>query len=409
MKSAIILFLILSLFVLMGCESSEQKALQAPIDFVSIDEVSAKSLNATLIRAGNYILANQDKSGRTEYIYYPDTQTFSTSTHMVRQLMTTYSLYSLYNYTQDQKFKNAYDEHLQYYISNYYQEDPSHDFGYIFYNNQSYLGAASLAFISLSHTDQFSEIRASLLRHILFLHNESDGSFYTFYIPLGKEVDQQFYPGEAMLALMMEYEATKDPMLLQSVQQSFDYYSNYFVGEKKRPAFVPWHTMADYKLYQQTNNDTYADYIFEINDWLVDIMLRDECESPHELGAFYNLDFPEYGIPHSSSTSVYMEGLSYAYKLANERNDVERAQRYKQAMILGSRSLMQMQYREDEIKSRPDKNILLGGMRTSQNISEIRIDNNQHSIMALLVMLSVLSEDEIREFIESNPQYGCSG
>ena len=246
-----------------------------------------------------------------------------------------------------------------------------------------------------------------VLDFLLFMHNESSGKFYTFYSPMDDYVNQRFYSGEAMLAFMIGYEMTGDVELLEATKQSFEFYKDYFVDEEKRPAFVPWHTNALYRLYQEDPDSRIADFIFESNDWLISMQNKD-CDVPAHLGRFYDPNSPGMGVPHASSTGVYTEGLSYAYKLAKELGDVNRMESYKESMLLGVRSLMELQFSEEDVSSREDYDIILGGIRTSMDRTEIRIDNNQHTIMALLGVLEVFSEEEIDEFVKGNSQYECS-
>lgn len=367
--------------------------------------ISMSDVYYSLILSGQYILNNQNEDGSLEYLYYPSEQRFSTSNNMIRQFMSTIALAEMYEFTDNDAYKEAFDKNIKFNLENYYAED--NDFGIVFFDNKAKLGAAAFAIISIlkNGNEQYNNQLNNLIKTVEFLHNETDGSFRTFYLPKERNDNQYFYPGEAMLALMMLYEETGNEKYLDMIKVSFEFYSEYF-RDKMNPAFIPWHTQALYLLYQETKNKTYANYILEINDWLL-LIQNKKCDIPGRLGEFYDPNHSEYGPPHASSTAVYVEGLSYAYRLAKEFNDKERMEGYREAMLLGARSLIELQFKDDNIKGRDDVNIVLGGIRTSTDRDEIRIDNNQHTIMAFLGILDTLSKEEVKQFYSSNPQYNC--
>jgi hypothetical protein len=103
-------------------------------------------------------------------------------------------------------------------------------------------------------------------------------------------------------------------------------------------------------------------------------------------GRFYNPARPEYGPPHASSTGVYMEGLADAWHLAGKLGDTLRADRYAKTLRRGFRSIAQLQFRDPESDmfyiSRQRR--VRGGLRTTAYNNEIRVDNVQHCLMALM-------------------------
>ena len=373
--------------------------------FTGIDEITIEKINQTLMLAGQYLLNNQKPDGSLQYLYFPQAQQFSSANNMIRQWMSTIALAEMRDYTRDEKYGRAFEKNMEFNFRNSYPEDGA--LGHIPYGNESKLGAAAFALTSAIKDDgnKYSGQQRKLTNLILYLHNPSDGSFRTFYFPKERNDNQNFYPGEAMLALMILYEEAGNETYLGAVRQSFDYYSAYH-RKNPNPAFVPWHTMALYRLYQIGQDARYSDFIFDMNDFLITIQNK-SCSSPGNLGRFYDPKRGYYGPPHASSDAVYVEGLTYAYRLAKELGREDKAESYKEAIILGTRSLVELQYKEAEAENRTDAYILLGGIRTSTERPEIRIDNSQHTIMALLQVLHTFSDDDLREFIEKNPQYVC--
>ncbi len=366
-----------------------------------LSEIDLGRINQSLYLAGEWMLNNQNNDGSLNYLYFPSAKRFSAENNELRQFMSTVALAEMHKYSNDIRYKEAFDKNLKYNMDTYYSE--KNEIGFILFSNQSKLGAAAFALISVLESDEYNSQKSGLTNLILLLHNQTDGSFRTFY--MGERNDNQnFYPGEAMLALMLLHEKTNNGEYIDAVKKSFNFYSDWH-RKNRNPAFVPWHTMALYRLHQTDPKKDYADFIFEMNDFLVGIQDKD-CSKPQNLGVFFDPKHEEYGPPHASSTAVYVEGLAYAYRLANELNDKGRAERYRQAIILGARSLIELQFKDDP-PNRNDFGTVLGGIRTSAERDEIRIDNNQHTIMAFVQLLKIFTEEDIRQFISKNPQFIC--
>ena len=209
----------------------------------------------------------------------------------------------------------------------------------------------------------------------------------TFYVPAGRTDNQNFYPGEALLLWASTLAAETDPELLDRFMGSFQYYRDWH-REQRNPAFVPWHTMAYEKVWQVTGDPELRDFVFEMNDWLLDMQQWDDAPAPDVAGRFYNPERPDFGPPHASSDGVYLEGLIAAYRLAVAVEDDERAVRYRSAIARGLRNLMQLQFADDVdmfYVSRHDR--VAGGLRTTVYDNVIRVDNVQHGFRAVMDIL----------------------
>ncbi|OYT52809.1 MAG: hypothetical protein B6U72_07410 [Candidatus Altiarchaeales archaeon ex4484_2] len=88
------------------------------------------------------------------------------------------------------------------------------------------------------------------------------------------------------------------------------------------------------RLYYLTGDERYLKAIFILNDELVKMQNKDGYPYIDYLGRFYDPTHPEYGVPFSGSTSVYLEGLIYAYEVAQLVNDTEHQEEYREAIIL---------------------------------------------------------------------------
>ena len=222
------------------------------------------------------------------------------------------------------------------------------------------------------------------------------GKFRTFVYPADRNDNQNFYPGETLLFWAISLEKNRDEALLSQAMRSLYFYRSHF-RKSSNPAFVPWHSQAALILYRLTGDEGIRDYIFEMNDWLLPHQQWGGSVDLDHWGRFYSPHKPIYGPPHASSTGVYMEGLVDALFLAREVGDRVRTENYKQAIHRGIRALAQLQFRDDldayyvSLKER-----VIGAIRTESYNNEIRIDNLQHGLMALL---------KYREFERSDRQH----
>jgi hypothetical protein len=181
--------------------------------------------------------------------------------------------------------------------------------------------------------------------------------------------------------------------------KSFEYYRKWHLETNRNPAFIPWHTQACYKLWKQTRDERLREFIFQMNDWLLSMQQsEDNVVYRDATGRFYDPNRP-FGPPHSSATGVYLEGLIDAFLLARQTSDNKRMDDYRSAIVRGLRSVMQLQF-TDEIDmfyiSESKRKLARGGIRTTVYDNQIRCDNVQHNLMAILKILDAFEEDDYK-------------
>jgi len=245
------------------------------------------------------------------------------------------------------------------------------------------LALAGLAILESPFAESWKVELAELRRTINTLWQPS-GAFRTFVFPADRNDNQNFYPGEALLFWAISLQKNRDEALLSQAMRSLYFYRSHF-RKDSNPAFVPWHSQAALILYRLTGEEGIRDFIFEMNDWLLPHQQWGGSVDLDHWGRFYSPNKPEYGPPHASSTGVYLEGLVDALALAMEAGDSLRATSYKRAIERGIRSLAQLQFRDDlDAYYISQKERVIGAIRTETYNNEIRIDNLQHGLMALL-------------------------
>jgi len=361
------------------------------VPFESVQKPEALSRLALMRK---WYLNNLMPSGRMTYIYRPSfDKVAQRHNNMIRQWMTTLAMFRLAKFQQDAELLAAAEKNLAYNIKEYMRTDEARKIAYVYFRNKAKLGSAAFALLSVLESKdlpQRDKLIAYLKKFILD-QQESNGAFRTFFLPPQRNDNQNFYPGEALLALMTLYES--DPKaygeILPRVQKAFEYYRTFFI-KRPNPAFVPWHTMALHKLYQRTKNPEVAEFIFEMNDFLLEIQNTPDqlfTPEPDTLGRFYDPKKSGYGPPHASSTAVYSEGLVDALALAVTLKDEKRSFSYALAIHWGLRSLFQLQYTPENTFWIGNKKATVGALHTTVVNNNLRVDNTQHATMALLNLL----------------------
>jgi hypothetical protein len=355
---------------------------------VPIEAVDFDSMEDFAELASAWLVSQIHEDGRMTYKYWPSRGEESEANNMIRQWMASVAIDRIIEVYGDQSTIELGRKNIDYNLSHFYLEEES--LGLIDWNDNVKLGAISIAALALSdHPDSadFSQEIEALLATTKYLWRE-DVSFETFYRPESRSGENQnFYPGETLVYWSELYKQTGDQELLHMFMQSFDYYREWH-RENINPAFIPWHTQAYYTVWKMTDDEELKNFIFEMNDWLIDFQEIEKSIYADTQGRFYDSDRPQYGVPHASSTGVYLEGLVDAFLLAKEVGDEQRQEKYGRAIRYAIRSLMQLQY-VDEIDMYyiSQRDNVLGGLRTTVYDNSIRVDNVQHGLMGILKII----------------------
>ena len=365
--------------------------------FVPLSDVTQENTQKTADLAIEWMLNNIHKDGRFTYKYWPSRGKESQARNMIRLWMATTALEKVAAERNDSELWGVIERNIDYNLRQFYHEEGQ--YGLIEWNNKVKLGALAIAAtVLVEHTKRkkWSQQETALRRTIESMW-KTDGSFYTFYRPKERNDNQNFYPGETLLLWSILYEQKKDEQLLKRFMDSFQYYRKWHLTSHRNPAFIPWHTEAYYRMWKQTGDDRLKDFIFEMNDWLLsiqqwgdDIIYRDVA------GRFYDPNRP-FGPPHASSTGAYLQGLIDAFRLARQIGDQKRMNAYRLAIVRGLRSVMQLQF-TDEIDMfyipESKRKYARGGIRTTVYDNQVRCDNVQHNLMAILKILDTFEEND---------------
>jgi hypothetical protein len=369
-----------------------------PIESVSFETV--KKLSQAHIQ---WLKANLSEEGRMTYKYWPSRGEESTGNNMIRQWMATVCLDRVARAYNDTDLFARVAQNIKYNMSKFYREEGD-GLGLIEFNKKVKLGAIALAALAIvEHPERatFAKYEKGILKTMDALWFE-DGSFKTFYKSphlehkMNKHSNANFYPGEALLLWATLYEESRDPVLLDKIMKSFNFYKTWHL-DNRNPAFIPWHTQAYYLVWKITQNEELRDFVFLMNDWLLGVQQWDTAKRyPDTQGRFYDPKRP-FGPPHASSTGVYLEGLIDAHQMAKAVGDTERQEKYRRAIVRGLRSIMQLTFMDEvDLYYVHQKEKVMGGVRETVYDNEIRVDNIQHNLMGILKILRDFEPNEYR-------------
>jgi|GEM_PF-1184711 hypothetical protein len=205
---------------------------------------------------------------------------------------------------------------------------------------------------------------------------QPDGRLLTDFAGQYRDIDQMYYPGETLLALVRYYKKTKYKPALEAVEKAYPFYQDFWnKKDNQQGSFVPWQARAYQEAYSVTKDKRYANFVFQLMDWMLKKykpLGRDAV--PGRQGAL-NTQF--------AGTGVYSEGLSAAVRLAREVGDKERVERYTKALRGTMGYVLGLQIKDEDTYwiKRPDK--VLGALSMRPDNEELRIDSTYHAISAV--------------------------
>lgn len=198
-----------------------------------------------------------------------------------------------------------------------------------------------------------------------------------------QELFQDYFPGQLLLALAA---ARKTGLLSEDVdglEKAFRYYRHRFRC-KRHFGQVSWMMQAFGIWWDLLRKDEYAEFVFEIADWLLEHQQRE--------GGFINDHQPD---TPGFTTALYLEGVGAALAVAIKAGRKERAERCHDSLARGFAFLDPLVMQERDAAILPNLPWALGGLRRSATQSEVRIDFVQHGLAAVLGALGQTEEAEI--------------
>lgn len=338
---------------------------------------------------GRWMVGNLSAKGELPYKYWPSRGEESPADNAIRRFLATIALARLGELRNDTGIREAATRNLRFNLARYLC-NIGDGRGAIVERSGAKLGAAALAALSILESpasSEFSDELALLTAGVNSLADEELG-FRTFFFPPERDGDNwNFYSGEALLFWAeASRRGVKDAPSPERCAATLERCRARHY-RARNPAFVPWHTQVCASLFKQTGKSEFAQYAFEMNDWLLP-MQQWEGLPPDLRGRFHDPRRPEFGPPHAASTGAYLEGLADALMLARALRDGHRVAAYERVTGRGLRSLRQLQFRGPDdafYVSRKDR--VLGALRTEAYDNAIRVDSAAHALAAAVKLL----------------------
>jgi hypothetical protein len=198
------------------------------------------------------------------------------------------------------------------------------------------------------------------------------------------------YPGLSLFALLRSQKHRPAAWKTELARQAAPHYRAWWKAHRNL-AFVSAQTAAWTEAYLQTKDATFADFVYEMNDWLCGLQY-DQID-PHRLvwyGGFRSwADGKSVDSPPTIDSAVYAESLAEACRTARAGTDLARHQRYMDALERGLQFVARLQYTDANAQHFAEwyRPRLVGAFHASSQDGNLRIDYTQHALTALVAYL----------------------
>lgn len=357
---------------------------------VDQDEVLPDRLTGEALQAAAWLLRHQRDDGSFSYEYSAREQEWSPFDQLVRQAGCAWSVALVGRLTRDRGTLQAAARAVQGILQRHLRRDGP---GRLFYLEDMYgepkLGAIPLlllAILELRGAARFERETVDQLTAALLAIQSRDGRFGTTARGLELEGSETYYAGQVALALARMHAPRPRPRLRTAVERSLRHYHERWADEDERDlSFTTWMLQACDQWHALTNDELSREYAYEMIDWALAEQHGPDHEHPLWPGAFQHT--PGIG------TAAYSEGLASALAIAQRAGDEDRAERYRSALLLAMRFLLQLTVEASEV-SLVGGAEQIGAVRSALHRDSLRCDNAQHFIMSALRARALCWPDE---------------
>jgi len=359
---------------------------------LAAEVVAPGPLDAAIERMGRYLLYRRNSDNLFSYEYDPTADHYSARFNWVRQAGATWALVLYARWSQDRQALQAAAACIDRLRAMLAPLEPSTAPAAFVAapDKRNKLGVTALLLLCLADypdRQRYADDRRRLVEAILSAQR-ADGSLRTAFPPALPVAWQDHHPGEALLALARVHALQPDRRILEAFERAFGYYRAHF-HSRPVPAFVAWQSQAFALMARLTHRADYADFVFEMTDWLGSFQrTASDCPWPELIGGVR----PRTSGQPGCATAAYLEGFVEAYRLARDEADPARAQRYETLVRRAARFVMQLQFRPEEAYYVRSPQDAIGGVRRSLTDPRLRIDNTQHALVALMKVRQALFE-----------------
>jgi hypothetical protein len=200
---------------------------------------------------------------------------------------------------------------------------------------------------------------------------------------------------EMLNTLIHGYKHRPEPWKLDFVRQALSVdQSRWRTG--KSLGQIPKQTAAYAEAYLLTKDNAFADFVFEMNDWLVTLQYEQtDSQHPHWLGGFMTWrDGKAIPVAPQVDAAAYACSLIDAARLARELGDVPRWERYKAGVELCLRFFINLQYTEANTQHFAEwfRPAIVGAFHASHSDGNVRLDFTALAVTAMIGYLTEIAE-----------------
>jgi hypothetical protein len=206
---------------------------------------------------------------------------------------------------------------------------------------------------------------------------------------VAEAADDASYAGLALYALMRSESRRPAAWKTDLVRKAVAYYRPWW-REHKTMECVPSMTAAATEAYLSSKDQTCADFVFEMNDWLCGLQYPLDAQHERTWGGFKGWsDGRATEAAPTIITACYAEGLADACRTARQAVDLDRYRRYQGALQMSLQFVGRLQYTEGNTSHFAEwyRSRLVGGFHASQQDGNLRIDATQFAVSGLLHFL----------------------
>lgn len=358
-------------------------SLHRGMTLVPLEAVTPDGLDAAIERLAEYMIYRQLRSGLFSYQYEPALDRYSNEDNLVRQAGAAAAMALHAKWSGRSASQAAARLAIEHHLKGLTDVPGVKEAAFIATpDGLNKLGVTALLAIAMAEypdPERFAETRGKLINGMLWLQRPS-GMFVTAFPPAADLESQDYFPGEALLAMALHYEQEPSARVLDAFDLSIRFYREYFESDPS-PAFVPWQAQAYAIMAKQSKRTDYADFTFSLTDWLASMQLdAGNCVWPELRGGVASFQAGRAGV----STAAYLEGFADALTLARERGEAARAERYARVVREAARFVMQLQVRPEETYFVRTPQDAIWGIRTAPALYRLRIDHCQHALVGLI-------------------------
>ncbi|HEY7327184.1 MAG TPA: hypothetical protein VH592_06085 [Gemmataceae bacterium] len=198
------------------------------------------------------------------------------------------------------------------------------------------------------------------------------------------------YPGLALYAVLRSQKHRPAQWKTELAKKAVGYYRAWWKNHRSM-AFVPWQTAAFVEAYVQTKEPMFAEFVYEMNDWLCGLQY-DQLDPRRPLwnGGFMKwADGKAIDAPPTIDSAAYAEALAEARRAARAGTDASRYQHYTEVLHRSLQFLVRLQYTDANTQHFEEwyRPRLVGGFHASTQDGNLRLDYTQHALSALAMYL----------------------